>query len=195
MQRVTAAVRSHPWLCNVAGYTALFAAADLIQQSMLGEGLRAELRDEAELQGRQAGPPVDLWQTARVALIGFCFHANFNYRWLGALERALPGGGAGRVAVKVAVDQIVAAPVTIGVFYTGLSVLEGKDDPFEDLRQKFWTSYTAGLLYWSSVQAVNFSLVPPAVRTVFVGGAALLWTVFLCHLRGRRELMQDRHTD
>nr|XP_015194965.1 PREDICTED: mpv17-like protein isoform X2 [Lepisosteus oculatus] len=120
---------------------------------MLGEGLQAELQDEAGLEGRQAaGPPVDLRQTTRVALIGFCFHANFNYRWLGALERALPGGGAGRVAVKVAVDQIVAAPVTISVFYTGLSVLEGKDDPFEDLRQKFWTSYTAGLLYWSSVQ-------------------------------------------
>lgn len=33
------------------------------------------------------------------------------------------------------------------------------------------------------LQAVNFSLVPPVARTVFVGGVALTWTVFLCHFR------------
>ncbi|KAG9334304.1 hypothetical protein JZ751_008286 [Albula glossodonta] len=108
------------------------------------------------------------------------------------LERMWPGGGAKRVVWKVFLDQLFAAPATISVFYVGLSVLEGRQDPFEDWREKFWTSYKTGVVYWSTMQAVNFSLVPPVARTVFVGGITLIWTVFLCHLRQQRG---KAHTD
>ncbi|XP_066538384.1 mpv17-like protein [Hoplias malabaricus] len=122
----------------------------------------------------------------RVALVGFCFHSNFNYHWLRALERMFPGGGAKRISVKVFLDQLIAAPVTISAFYIGLSTLELQEDPFEDWRNKFWTSYKTGIIYWSTMQAVNFSLVPPVARTVFAGGISLGWTVFLCHLKQQR---------
>ncbi|XP_048009285.1 mpv17-like protein isoform X2 [Megalobrama amblycephala] len=130
---------------------------------------------------------IDWAQTARVALVGFCFHANFNYHWLRGLERMLPGGGAKRVSLKVFLDQIFAAPMTISAFYIGLSTLEGAEDPLEDWRNKFWTSYKTGLVYWSTMQAVNFSLIPPVARTVFVGGVALGWTVFLCHFKQQKS--------
>lgn len=35
-------------------------------------------------------------------------------------------------------------------------------------------------------QAVNFSLIPPVARTVFVGGVALGWTSFLCHFKQQK---------
>lgn len=38
----------------------------------------------------------------------------------------------------------------------------------------------------SSSQAVNFALVPPLARTVFLGGIALTFTIFLCHLKNQR---------
>ncbi|XP_062847797.1 mpv17-like protein [Trichomycterus rosablanca] len=129
----------------------------------------------------------DWGQTARIALIGLCFHSNFNYHWLRALERLFPGGGTKRISMKVFLDQLVAAPATISAFYIGLSTLEGKEDPFEDWRNKFWTSYKTGIVYWSIMQAVNFSLVPPVARTVYVGGISLSWTVFLCHFRQQRN--------
>uniref|UniRef100_A0A672H112 Si:ch211-120k19.1 n=1 Tax=Salarias fasciatus TaxID=181472 RepID=A0A672H112_SALFA len=159
---------------NVLGYTALFASADLIQQSVLG-GKRAS-------QGPAA---IDLRQTARVAAVGFCFHANFNYHWLRWLERMLPGGGVKAVAGKVVVDQLVAAPLTISAFYVGLSFLENKDDPLEDWRQKFWTSYKVSKQFIVH-PAVNFAFIPPVARTAFVGGIALTFTIFLCHLRQQR---------
>ncbi|KAL1259168.1 hypothetical protein QQF64_009745 [Cirrhinus molitorella] len=126
-------------------------------------------------------------QTARVALVGFCFHANFNYHWLRGLERMFPGGGIRRVSLKVFLDQLFAAPMTISAFYIGLSTLEGAEDPLEDWRNKFWTSYKTGVVYWSTMQAVNFSLIPPVARTVFVGGVALGWTVFLCHFKQQKS--------
>uniref|UniRef100_A0A3Q3X092 Uncharacterized protein n=1 Tax=Mola mola TaxID=94237 RepID=A0A3Q3X092_MOLML len=121
MKRAWAVFKAHPYISNVLGYTTLFASADLIQQSVLGG--------------------IDWCQMARVATVGFCFHANFNYHWLRGLEKMLPGGGVRAVAGKVVVDQMIAAPLTISAFYIGLSLLENKDDPLEDWRQKFWTSY------------------------------------------------------
>ncbi|KAK6326815.1 hypothetical protein J4Q44_G00024600 [Coregonus suidteri] len=135
---------------------------------------------------------IDWSQTARVALVGFCFHANFNYHWLKGLERMLPGGGAKRVSGKVVLDQLVAAPATISAFFIGLSVLENKEDPLENWREKFWTSYKTGVVYWSTMQALNFSLVPPVARTVFVGGITLVWTVFLCHFRQQKDDTQTQ---
>uniref|UniRef100_A0A665VED6 Si:ch211-120k19.1 n=1 Tax=Echeneis naucrates TaxID=173247 RepID=A0A665VED6_ECHNA len=163
MNRAWAVFKAHPYISNVLGYTALFSSADVIQQSVLG-----------------GKPDIDWCQTARVATVGFCFHANFNYHWLRWLERMLPGGGVKAVTGKVVVDQLVAAPLTISAFYIGLSLLENKDDPLEDWRQKFWTSYKSGVIYWSTMQAVNFALVPPVARTVFLGGTALTFTKCLC---------------
>ncbi|KAG7237662.1 hypothetical protein INR49_032108 [Caranx melampygus] len=127
MNRAWAVFKAHPYISNVLGYTALFASADVIQQSVLG-GKRAT--------GATSDAPagIDWCQTARVATVG-------------------------------------------------LSLLESKEDPLEDWKQKFWTSYKAGVVFWSTMQAVNFALVPPVARTVFLGGIALTFTVFLCHLR------------
>ncbi|XP_037641031.1 mpv17-like protein [Sebastes umbrosus] len=177
MSRAWAVFKAHPYISNVLGYTTLFASADLIQQRVLG-GKHAAGGSTSEGLGG-----IDWCQTARVATVGFCFHANFNYHWLRGLERMLPGGGLKAVTGKVVVDQLIAAPLTISAFYIGLSLLENKDDPLEDWRQKFWTSYKAGVVFWSTMQAVNFALVPPVARTVFLGGIALAFTIFLCHLR------------
>uniref|UniRef100_A0A673FPE4 Si:ch211-120k19.1 n=1 Tax=Sinocyclocheilus rhinocerous TaxID=307959 RepID=A0A673FPE4_9TELE len=152
------------------GYTTRFATADLIQQTSTGPRL--------------------------LGLVGSCFHANFNYHWLRGLERMFPGGGIRRVSLKVFLDQLFAAPMTISAFYIGLSTLEGAEDPLEDWRNKFWTSYKVNTrntgtirhkCYWSTMQAVNFSLIPPVARTVFVGGVALGWTVFLCHFKQQKS--------
>ncbi|XP_004541248.1 mpv17-like protein [Maylandia zebra] len=185
MKWVWAVFKAHPYISNILGYTALFASADLVQQSVLGEKPATGSTSE-DLVG------VDWHQMARVATVGFCFHANFNYHWLRGLEKMLPGGGVKAVTGKVVVDQLIAAPLTISAFYIGLSLLEHKDDPLEDWRQKFWTSYKTGVVFWSTMQAVNFAFVPPVARTVFLGGVALVFTIFLCHLRQQRHHEQER---
>ncbi|XP_030606452.1 mpv17-like protein [Archocentrus centrarchus] len=185
MNRAWAVFKAHPYIGNILGYTTLFASADLIQQSMLGgkPAARSTSEDSAD---------VDWHQTARVATVGFCFHANFNYHWLRGLEKMLPGGGVKAVTGKVVVDQLIAGPLTISAFYIGLSLLENKNDPLEDWRQKFWTSYKTGVVFWSTMQAVNFAFVPPVARTVFLGGVALVFTVFLCHFREQPHHNQER---
>lgn len=112
MSRVWAAFKAHPYISNVVGYTTLFASADLIQQSVLGRKPAAGATPESS-----AG--INWRQTARVATVGFCFHANFNYHWLRGLERMLPGSRVKTVVGKVVVDQLFAGPLTISAFYIG----------------------------------------------------------------------------
>ncbi|XP_031513845.1 mpv17-like protein [Papio anubis] len=96
---VSRAARRHPWPTNVLLYGSLFSAGDALQQ---------------RLQGGEA----DWRQTRRVATLVVTFHANFNYVWLGLLERALPGRAPRAVLAKLLWDQVVGAPIAVSAFYT-----------------------------------------------------------------------------
>ncbi|EAW53914.1 Mpv17-like protein type 2, isoform CRA_a [Homo sapiens] len=61
-----------------------------------------------------------------------------------------------------------------------MSILQGKDDIFLDLKQKFWNTYLSGLMYWPFVQLTNFSLVPVQWRTAYAGVCGFLWATFIC---------------
>ncbi|RMC17751.1 hypothetical protein DUI87_05416 [Hirundo rustica rustica] len=127
-------VRRFPWLCNVLLYGGLFSAGDAAQQLLRGQ-------------------PPDWAQTRRVALVALAFHGNFSYVWLRALERALPGRRPPAVLGKVLCDQLLGAPVAVLAFYTGMSILQKKEDIFSDCKKKFWNTYKTGLMYWPFVQA------------------------------------------
>uniref|UniRef100_A0A2I3S6X9 Sulfotransferase n=1 Tax=Pan troglodytes TaxID=9598 RepID=A0A2I3S6X9_PANTR len=45
------------------------------------------------------------------------------------------------VLAKLLCDQGVGAPIAVSAFYAGMSILQGKDDIFLDLKQKFWNTY------------------------------------------------------
>lgn len=100
-------VRGAPWLGNVLLYAGLFAAGDAAQQRLR----------------RGPGRAADWRQTRHVALVALAFHGNFNYVWLRALERLIPGRAPGAVLAKVLCDQLMGAPVAVLAFYTGESAL------------------------------------------------------------------------
>lgn len=154
----------HPWPTNVVVYTTFFSAGDALQQ---------RLRDG----------PADWRQTRQVATVAVTFHANFNYMWLRLLERALPGRTPRTILAKVVCDQVVGGPVAISAFYIGMSILQGRDDIFGDLKKKFWNTYMVALTYWPFVQLVNFILVPIQWRTACSGLCSFLWATFLCYLQ------------
>ncbi|NXW84655.1 MP17L protein, partial [Alopecoenas beccarii] len=157
-----AGVRRFPWLCNVLLYGGLFTAGDAAQQLW---------------RRRRGGQPPDWAQTRRVALLALAFHGNFSYLWLRALERALPGRRPAAVLGKVLCDQLLGAPAAVFGFYTGMSILQKKEDIFADCRKKFWNTYKLSLL---PLQLSNFLLVPVHLRTAYSGLCGFVWATFLC---------------
>ncbi|XP_066130884.1 mpv17-like protein isoform X1 [Saccopteryx bilineata] len=154
--------RRHPWPTNVLLYGALFSTGDALQQ-------------------RLSGGPADWQQTRCVATVTMTFHANFIYVWQRLLEHAFPGRTPRAILTKLLYDQGVGMPVVCSAFYVGMSILQGKDDIFLDLKQKFWNTYKSGLMYWPFVQLTNFILVPLQWRTAYSGLFALLWATFICY--------------
>ncbi|MEE6483250.1 hypothetical protein FKM82_013478 [Ascaphus truei] len=142
MRALVQFTKRHPWLTNVTIYGSLFASADIVQQKL------------------SKGPhePIDFKQTAKVGIVGFCFHANFNFFWLRFIERVFPGSAPHNVIKKVACDQLMAAPITISAFYTGLSLLDGEKDIFHNLKEKFWPTYKGSLYGFFSVSNQSFRL-------------------------------------
>lgn len=157
-------VRRFPWLCNVLLYGSLFSAGDAAQQ----------------LLRRRPGQEPDWAQTRHVGLVALSFHGNFNYVWLRGLERALPGRAPRVVLAKVLCDQLVGAPIAILAFYTGMSILQEKENILSDCKKKFWNTYKTGLMYWPFVQLSNFVLVPVYLRTAYTGLCGFLWAIFIC---------------
>uniref|UniRef100_A0A4W4FXS0 Uncharacterized protein n=1 Tax=Electrophorus electricus TaxID=8005 RepID=A0A4W4FXS0_ELEEL len=150
-----------PWITNVTLYGCLFAGGDFVHQYIAH-------RDE-----------IDWRHTRNVALVASSFQGNFNYFWLRALERRFPGRSLGMISRKLLLDQSFASPLATSVFYTGVSFLEGKEDVFEDWREKFFNTYKVGCPFLFS-QFWNFMLMPPYLRAVFMGCSAFIWATFLC---------------
>ncbi|XP_076853614.1 mpv17-like protein [Brachyhypopomus gauderio] len=151
-----------PWITNVTLYGCLFAGGDFVHQYIAH-------RDK-----------IDWKRTRNVAIVACSFQGNFNYFWLRALERRFPGKSLSMISRKLFLDQCFASPLATSVFYTGLSFLEGKEDVFEDWRGKFFNTYKTGLMYWPFMQFWNFMLMPPYLRTAFMGCSAFIWATFLC---------------
>ncbi|CAL8332533.1 unnamed protein product [Merluccius merluccius] len=155
-------IKRFPWVTNVTLYGCLFAGGDFVHQWLTR---RADL---------------DWSHTRNVAVIAFSFHGNFNFFWMRFLERRFPGRSVRMVLSKVLLDQTAAAPLATTVFYTGMSVLEGKPDILQDWRDKFLNTYKTGLMVWPFMQFVNIALVPLYLRTSFTGCCAFVWATFLC---------------
>lgn len=158
-------IRRFPWVTNVTMYGCLFAGGDFVHQWF-------SRRDK-----------MDWTHTRNVAVLAFSFHGNFNFFWMRFLERRFPGNSVRMVMRKLFLDQTTAAPLATSVFYTGLSVLEGKEDITEDWREKFLNTYKTGLMFWPFMQFTNFALVPLYLRTTFTGCCAFVWATFLCFSR------------
>ncbi|XP_041474603.1 mpv17-like protein isoform X3 [Lytechinus variegatus] len=65
----------------------------------------------------------------------------------------------------------------------GMSILEGKDDIFEELRAKFLPTFKASCCFWSVAQVFNFYFLPTSLRIVYIASVSFLWTNFLAIMK------------
>ncbi|KAJ2380287.1 hypothetical protein H4S02_006755 [Coemansia sp. RSA 2611] len=167
--------------------------------------------DKAMLAGHDGRrPPYDFARTARFFVYG-CMFGPVAYRWYSLLDCRFPlppvslassTAGASNSAAKllaigkrVAVDQIVFAPVAIGAFFTVMGAMEGRcmDDIRASLRAKYSKALAGNYALWPWAQLVNFSVVPLIYRVPFASLVSVSWNVYLSRVNSRRTPTLD-HT-
>lgn len=115
-------------------------------------------------------------------------------RWFTLLQRIQFKSQAAVVATRVGLDQGFLTPIMVGVFFTSMSLLEGKG--LDEAKKRLDTSYKSTLVRnWGvfvPVQIANFAVVPPHLRLVVVNVVSLFWNAYLSYANQQSQAAQPQ---
>ncbi|KAK2767748.1 hypothetical protein FQN54_003906 [Arachnomyces sp. PD_36] len=132
---------------------------------------------------RNMPPPFDFERLTRFMSYGF-FMAPVQFQWFGFLSRTFPvtKTQATLPAFKrVAMDQLMFAPIGLVCFFTFMTVAEGggKRALSRKFRDVYLPTLKANFLLWPAVQMLNFRVVPIQFQIPFVSTIGIAWTAYL----------------
>lgn len=145
-----------------------FLLGDFIAQKFLGD-------KDAEL---------DKGRLLRMASFGFLFHGPTGHYFYSALDRMIVGTTLVKVASKVAIDQILWAPVFTAMFFAYLGFAEKKSvhQVKEKIQNDTWTGVKTSWKFWPIAHAINFAFVPTSQRLLYINTLQVGYNVILSML-------------
>jgi len=141
-------------------------------------------RMSPHLSPRTSGPqPFDFERLTRFMTYPFIM-APLQFLWFGRLTKWFPIGpknGTTQALKRVAMDQLIFAPVGLGCFFTFMTVAEGGGkkevaSKFDDL---YLRTLRANYILWPAVQIINFRFMPLQFQIPFVSTVGIAWTAYL----------------
>ncbi|XP_018788792.1 PREDICTED: mpv17-like protein [Bactrocera latifrons] len=166
--------RRHPFLANSAIYGSLYVAAEYSQQYLVKRVLP---ETEAEKED------IDYATIGRYAVMGTTVFAPTLYTWYKWLDGTFPGTTKQIIVKKLVLDQFLLTPYLLTAFYTGMSLMEQAEDPFKELREKFLPTFTRSCIFWLPAQTLNFVMVAPRFRVIYMGVCGFIWVNILCWIK------------
>ncbi|KAH8404498.1 hypothetical protein KR222_008465 [Zaprionus bogoriensis] len=171
--------KRYPFATNCSIYGALYMGAELTQQIV-----------KRAMQAPEEKKPIDFVVIRRFALMGTAIYGPTLYAWYKWLDGTFPGTARRTILKKLVLDQFVLTPICLTLFYTGMSIMEGSDDIFAELREKYAATFLRSCCFWLPAQTLNFSFVAPRFRIIYMGLCGVGWIHILCYLK-----RQNLHTD
>ncbi|CAH8625842.1 unnamed protein product [Schistosoma haematobium] len=112
------------------------------------------------------------------------FYQFIYYSWL---DKVFSGVSLTIVAKKVLLDEVLIGPISLAIFflYNGFCDTCTMAGAFQRCRQSFLSGYLSDLVYWPILQTINFALVPPGYRVLYVIFFTSLWNTYLCFFNAR----------
>ncbi|CDR88416.1 related to glomerulosclerosis protein Mpv17 [Sporisorium scitamineum] len=153
-----------PWQCLTGGV--LFATGDTIAQQLV-EKRRSQH---------------DIPRTLRLALYGGCVFSPLASLWFGkVLERVQFSSKYANIATKVALDQGIASPAFVAMFFGVTTLMNGGgvEGAKKKVEDNWWSTLKTAWGLWIPVQALNMAVVPPNQRLLFVNVVSIFWNTFL----------------
>uniref|UniRef100_A0A2L2YVE1 Mpv17-like protein n=1 Tax=Parasteatoda tepidariorum TaxID=114398 RepID=A0A2L2YVE1_PARTP len=166
--------QKRPLLMNMVSFGTMYVGAEVTQQTIL-------TRVDPEKKS------IDWKTVGRYAVIGLIGIGPPRFYWYRVLDSWLPATTVLMSLRKAVTDQCISSPASITIFFTGMSLLEGKEDVFAELKAKFLSTYAVSCCFWLPAQAINFCFLPPYTRVAYVGCASFLWVNILCLIK-RKEV-------
>ncbi|KAI9316454.1 hypothetical protein BX666DRAFT_1859095 [Dichotomocladium elegans] len=151
----------------------LFGAGDVIAQQLV------EQRGLDKHEGIR---------TLRMAAFGGFFAGPVLSNWYRFVELNIKGSSPLKtLTLKVAADQLICAPIFIGVFFSAQGLLEGRR--VDEIKEKLQSGYRDALMsnykLWPAVQMVNFYFTPLYYRLAVSNVVSLGWNAYLSTVNQR----------
>ncbi|KAG5682287.1 hypothetical protein PVAND_011647 [Polypedilum vanderplanki] len=157
-------VSKYPYLAQGIQTAVLMSTGDIIAQKVV-----------------EKKASIDYKRNGNFLLIGFVGGLGLR-KWYGFLSNSIKGNNKAIIAVKkVGVDQLVFAPIFIGVFISAVGMLQGSKP--NEIKKKLEREYPdilkANYKIWPAVQLINFAFVPLNYQVVLVQVIAILWNTYI----------------
>nr|CAD7604778.1 unnamed protein product [Timema genevievae] len=186
---VCAFYKRFPIARGMTTYAVLWPSASICQQFIAGND------------------KLDFIQAACYGFFGCFVMAPTIHAWLGLTNTMFPSVTLGTAIVKLAnalvvlsstaedgeievrisalVEQTTFGPAMMSSFFFGMSLLEGNSvgAAVVELRVKFFPTFKVGVFIWTTINIVNYSLIPAQHRIIFIGVCSFVWTVFLAYIK------------
>lgn len=125
---------------------------------------------------------LDLRRTAEMAAVRAFLMTPFLTWYFPFLARSIPGASWPRVIARVAVDQSIAAPITIAATFVATSALRGRPgDAPARLEAQLLPTWRTGASFWPFVHLLNFKYVPPPLQPVVAHCVSVPWNAVLSY--------------
>lgn len=107
-------------------------------------------------------------------------HVNYSY----ILPRLVPEISAVGALKKLAIDQLIFAPLVILMFYPAINIVEGKSlsHAIEDLKNKYYATMVANYKIWPAANLINFYFVPIQYQVLWANLISLVFNACLSYL-------------
>ncbi|XP_034249579.1 mpv17-like protein isoform X1 [Thrips palmi] len=171
LRLVKHAFSKYPVTANAVTFGSLYVTAELSQQVVTKKVLAP------------TPEPIDKAALGRYAIFGCGVGSHILYFWYKWLDKKYAGTATKTIVKKVLLDQFLMTPQLLVAFYITMALLEGREDLFEEMRNKYVKTFQTSCLFWLPVQSVNFLFVPSAARVVYVGTSSLVWANILCWIK------------
>jgi len=110
--------------------------------------------------------------------------APVQFVWFGRLTKWFPittKSAAVPALKRVALDQLMFAPVGLSAFFTFMTVAEGggKNEIVRKFQDIYIPTLRANYILWPAVQILNFRVMPLQFQIPFVSTVGIAWTAYL----------------